>query len=63
MLKETLRKFEDSTLWLLLADVGEVMGNDKRKDPELKNFWLSVATDINTEINARLFDDSNDDLD
>lgn len=63
MLKETLKNYEDSTLWLLLSDVGEVMGNSRRNDPELKNFWLSVASEVNNEINARLFDDSNDDLD
>lgn len=62
MLKQTLKNFEDSTLWLLLADVGEVMGNSKRKDPELRNFWLSVASEVNTEINGRLFDSSADDL-
>lgn len=63
MLKETLKNYEDNTLWLLLADVGEVMGNSRRNDPDLKNFWLSVAAEVNNEINARLFDDSNDDLD
>ena len=62
MLRQTLKNFEDSTLWLLLADVGEVMGNSRRNDPELKNFWLSVASEINSEINGRLFDDSDDDL-
>lgn len=62
MLKQTLKNFEDSTLWLLLADISEVMGNSRRKDPELKNFWLSVASEVNTEINGRLFDDSDDDL-
>lgn len=63
MLKETLKNYEDSTLWLLLADVSEAMGNSRRNDPELKNFWLSVATEVTNEIDARLFDDSNDDLD
>lgn len=63
MLKETLKKFEDSTLWLLLADVGEVMGNSKHNTPELKDFWLGVASEVNQEINTRLFDDSEDDLD
>lgn len=62
MLKQTLKNFEDSTLWLLLADISEVMGNSRRKDPELKNFWLSVASEVNNEINGRLFDDSDDDL-
>lgn len=55
MLKETLKKFDYSTLWLLLSDVSEVMGNSKRNDPELKNFWLSVASEVNAEINDRLF--------
>ena len=62
MLKETLKNYEDSTLWLLLSDVGEVMGNSRRNDPELKNFWLSVAAEVNNEINGRLFDSSADDL-
>lgn len=62
-LRKTLRNLEYSTLWLLLADVGEVMGSSKRNDPKLKAFWLSVASEVNNEINARLFDDSEDDLD
>ncbi len=60
MLRETLKNFKDSTLWLLLADVAEAMGNSKWNDPEVKNFWLSAASEINNEINARLFDDSED---
>lgn len=63
MLKKTLKEMQESTLWLVLADISEIMGNNHHgKQTEVSNFWLSVATEVNNEINNRLFDAA-DDLD
>ena len=62
MLKQTIKNLHDSTLWRLLADISEIMGSDRHKDhEETAAFWLSVANDLKTEIDTRLFDDYDND--
>ena len=53
MLKEYLKKQEDSTLWKILADISAINA-DKNKASE---FWLTLAGEVNEEINKRLFAD------
>lgn len=58
-LEQYLHQQEDCVLWALLADVATINA-EKNKATD---FWILVAKKLNDEINQRLFDANEDDLD
>ena len=61
MLKDYLTKQTDCVLWALLADISGVMGS-RTQSKQSDEFWIAAATEITKEIDRRLFNDFDNDL-
>lgn len=53
MLSEYLEKQEDCVLWALLADIGGLL-SERTQPTQTDNFWISIAGEITREVDKRL---------
>lgn len=55
-----LKRLNDATLWLILSDIGAILGSrtHKKQPPDLvnvDNVWIELAAAVKNELDERLF--------
>lgn len=54
---DELKELNDSTLWLLLADIGMITTSRSQNSTDImkaNNTWLSIASKIRKELDKRM---------
>lgn len=58
-MSKQIKDLDYSTLWFLLGDISEIMGNSHHNtNQEATDFWLSMGSELKSEIDKRLLSDN-----